>query len=362
MRFFPFLFLFPLWIFAQSATANDTIPKIKILFGGDLMSHGPQLKAAYIDSAGIYNYEENFLYLSSIFKSHDLSVINLETPLGVKPFSGYPAFSAPPSLVLAAKKAGINMFVTANNHACDKGKRGIIKTLDILDRLELEHTGTFRNQKEKDSLYPFITEKNGIKIAWLNYTYGTNGIPVPYPAKVNLIDRKQIAGDVAKAKSMNPDVIIAFLHWGTQYKNLPGDSQKSLSGYLRQLGVNYVIGSHPHVIQPVKWEKTQEGEENLRVYSLGNFLSNQRKFPRDGSMLVSVEFIKDSQGVSIDKLEIIPIWVYKYTEKGKRHYEILPVKDFIYKPSYFKENGDYQKMMRYYKHFLSFEFDKLGGE
>jgi len=359
MRIFLFTLIFPFLGLAQMQ--KDTIEPsvVKIIFGGDLMSHGPQLKAAYNDSTKVYHFHGSFSRLLPLFKDQDLVVLNLETNLGVKPYSGYPAFSAPPALARAAKEAGVNMFVTANNHSCDKGKRGIIKTLNILDRLDMKHTGTFKNKKEKDSLYPYLTESNGIKIAWLNYTYGTNGLPTPFPTKVNRIDLKNIAKDVAKAKALNPDIIIAFMHWGTQYQSQASAEQKSLVKYLHTLGVRYIIGSHPHVLQPIEWDKKNSLEEKFTVYSLGNFLSNQRKFPRDGSMLVSMELKKDKTGTFIDKLKIIPIWVYKYSKDGKRHYEILPVEDFILNPDYFIENKDYQKMMKYYKHFSSFKFDKL---
>ena len=359
MKLYFFLLFFPFLAFSQSPENKPDSLSVRIIFGGDLMSHGPQLKAAYVDSTKSYHYKENFDLISPLFKQHDLAILNLETTLGVKPYSGYPAFSAPPALAVAAQKSGVNMFVTANNHSCDKGKNGIIKTLDILDRLDFRHTGTFRNKKEKDSLYPYLTDVNGMKIVWLNYTYGTNGIPTPFPTKVNRISRKEIARDVAKAKSMNPDLIIAFLHWGTQYKNLPDKNQKSLVDYFHSLGVKYIIGSHPHVIQPIEWKKDKNIDENLTVYSLGNFLSNQRSFPRDGSMLVSVEFIIKKGNLFISQLKVIPIWVYKYINEGKRHYEILPIEDFIYKPDYFKENADYQKMMKYYKHFSSFKFENL---
>ncbi len=354
-----FFLLFPFYVLSQEPLSKDSVQTAQLLFAGDLMSHGPQLSSAYNDSLKTYSYTDNFKFIDSIIRSADLALVNLETTIGVKPYSGYPAFSAPPALVVAAKKAGFDFFVTANNHTCDKGKKGIIKTLDILDRLHLKHTGSFRNKKEKDSLYPLITDVNGIKIAWLNYTYGMNGISVPYPTKVNLIDKKKIAGDVAKAKALNPDIIIAFLHWGTQYQHKPDDSQKSLEKYLHGMGVRYIIGSHPHVIQPVVFQKDSLQGQFLTVYSMGNFLSNQRKFPRDGSILISVQIEKNKQKTYIRNLEIIPIWVYKYQENNKNKYEILPVEEFIYNPDYFKKNTDYQKMMRYYKHFSSFGFDRL---
>ncbi len=359
--FIVFIFWFPLAILGQEK--QDSLPKkhLKIIFAGDLMSHGPQIKAAYNDSLKKYDYYENFAYLNNIFASSDYVIANLETTLGVKPFSGYPQFSAPLALVRDAHIAGITSFVTANNHSCDKKKKGIISTLDVLDSLYIQHSGTYRNQAERDSLTPLIIEKDSIKIALLNYTYGTNGLAVPFPTKVNLIDTLQIKKDLIKTKLSNPDEIIVFLHWGIQYQNKASKRQKKLAKFLHKNGVNLVIGSHPHVIQPVEVKKDSlKRIHSLTVYSLGNFLSNQRTFPRDGSMLVAIDLTKEKNNKTyISDLKIIPIWVYKYFENKKRHYEILPVKDFILQPDFFKTNKDYQKMMKYYKHFLGFQFEKL---
>ncbi len=363
MSFFKSLILFfliPVAITAQ--IVNDSIEKqnIKITFAGDLMNHGPQIKAAYIDTLKTYDYFENFAYLSNIFSQSDMVIANLETTIGVKPYSGYPQFSAPPELIFDAYQSGITGFVTANNHSCDKSKKGIINTLDELDSLGVFHTGTFRNQHERDSLTPLIITKNNFRLALLNYTYGTNGLAIPYPTKVNLIDTIQIKKDLEKTKKLTPDEIIVFLHWGIQYQNKASKYQKKIAEFLHKNGVNLVIGSHPHVIQPIEVKKDSlKHIQSLRVYSLGNFISNQRTYPRDGSILVTVNLQKDKNKTFIDKLEVIPIWVYKFYEDKKRHYQILPVKDFILQPDFFNSNKDYQKMMKYYKHFKSFHFEKL---
>ena len=335
--------------YAQQFPADS----LRIMFIGDIMSHGPQLKAAYNTSTGDYDYTENFRYVKKIFRQADFTVGNLETTLGVKPYSGYPQFSAPEALASACRDAGINVLGTANNHSCDKRRRGIVKTLDILDSLKILHTGTFRNKAEKDSLTPLILKKNGIKLALLNYTYGTNGIPVPKPTKVNLIDTTAIKQDIKKARLQNPDKIIVFLHWGEQYQNHPNKQQKKLVAFLRRMGINIIIGSHPHVIQDVDYEQDYLNNDTyLTVYSLGNFISNQRTFPRDGSMIVDMQLVKDKTGkIQIASYKTIPVWVYKYVKSGHRHYEILPVETFKLQPDYFIKNEDFQKMMRYYKHY-----------
>ncbi len=346
-----------LLIFSFMTLSGQSLPadSLRIMFVGDIMSHSPQLHAAYNSKTKTYDYSENFRYIKKIFKQADFTVGNLETTLGVKPYTGYPQFSAPPALAKACLEAGINVMGTANNHSCDRRGRGIVRTLDVLDKLKIHHTGTFRNKAEKNKLTPLILEKKNIKIALLNYTYGTNGIPVPKPTKVNLIDTTAIKRDIKKARLQNPDVIIVFLHWGEQYQNHPNRQQKSQVAFLHRMGINVIIGSHPHVIQDVDYEQDYLNHKTyLTVYSLGNFISNQRSFPRDGSMIVNFKITKDHSGkIQLTDFRTIPIWVYKYVKSGRRHYEILPVEDFKSQPDYFLEKADYQKMMKYYKHYKS---------
>ena len=339
-------------LYAQPV-AEDSI---RIMFIGDIMNHRPQIKAAYNPDTQSYDYNGNFKYVKNIFHQADFVAGNLETTLGIKPYSGYPQFSAPPALAAACRDAGINVLVTANNHSCDKGLKGIIKTLDILDSLHIDHTGTFRNKTAKDSLTPLILKKNGITLALLNYTYGTNGIPEPIPAKVNLIDTVAIKRDIEKSRLKNPDAIIVFLHWGQQYKNHPDKQQKKLVNFLHRNGINIIIGSHPHVIQDIDYELDYLNNQTyLTVYSLGNFISNQRTFPRDGSMIADIQLKKDLKGkLHITHFKTIPVWVYKFMKQKRLHYEILPIEKFKFRPGYFLKNPDYQKMMRYYKHYKSF--------
>jgi poly-gamma-glutamate synthesis protein (capsule biosynthesis protein) len=241
---------------------------------------------------------------------------------------------------------------TANNHSCDKHKKGIESTIQILDSLQILHFGTFLSHKAKDSLTPLILHQNNIKIALLNYTYGTNGIPVPWPTVVNLIDTKVMKKDIEKAQKNEPDAIIAFLHWGNQYQNKPSKQQLKTEKFLRTEGVNYIIGAHPHVVQPINYEYDAITKKTyFTAYSLGNFVSNQRKFPRDGSMILHLKFVKTEDGLKLDSYHTIPIWVYKYKQNKKWNYEILPVEQFILNPTYFEQNADYQKMMHYYKHY-----------
>jgi poly-gamma-glutamate synthesis protein (capsule biosynthesis protein) len=341
-----FLFIAELTVKAQN------IDTLKLVFIGDIMSHGPQLTSAYQAGNRTYDYSENFKYVDSIFHQADWVIGNLETTLGVKPFSGYPQFSAPPELAIACRNAGINVLATANNHSCDKRKKGIVKTIDILDSLQIKHLGTYKNKSLHDSLSPLLLFKNGIKIALLNYTYGTNGIPVPYPTRVNLINKKQMAKDIENTRKLNPDAVLVFLHWGNQYQYKASFKQLETEKFLHQKGIQYIIGSHPHVIQPIVYKHDSiKNTSYLTAYSLGNFISNQRKFPRDGSIILSLKFVKQNNKLQLISYKSIPIWVYKFRKNNRWHYEILPVENFILRPDYFIRNSDYQKMMRYYKHY-----------
>jgi len=342
-----FIFILAFAISSISFAQEQAKKSIKLLFLGDIMGHGPQIKTAYNPLTKTYNYDPNYHYITSVLSNADFTLGNLEVTLGVKPFTGYPTFSSPPELAVATQNAGIDVLVTANNHSCDKRKKGVEKTIAVLDSLQIAHSGTFINQKVKDSLNPLILEKNDIKIAILNYTYGTNGIPATYPNIVNLLDKKTILKDIAQAEDKEPDQIIAFVHWGFQYKDLPNQEQKNWFQFFKDNGVSIVIGSHPHVVQPMEWNKE---ENSLVVYSLGNFISNQRTFPRDGGAVFELTLTKHQDKTSITDANYQLTWVYKQQIETYTEYYILPVNEFEYKAHFFHNGNDYKKMMRYTKH------------
>ena len=341
------LFIFLFWLnFSGFFAQADTL---RLMFTGDIMAHGPQLRAAYNPQTGAYDFSDSFMYLKKIFRDADFVIGNLETTLGTRPYSGYPRFSAPPSLASALKEAGFTHVVTANNHACDKGKSGIVRTLQILDSLHLGHTGTFASLEEKER-HPFIRlKKNGFDIILLNYTYGTNGLPIPQGTVVNLMDKEQMRRDIARAKKEHPGQIIVFLHWGLQYKAMPSAKQKEVENFLRKQGVDIIIGSHPHVIQPVAFNGQQ-----LTVYSLGNFISNQRTFPRDGAFIFRLDLVKKDGKTTVAQAGYIPFWVYKYSENGQTFFEILPTDEFLAERGYFTLEKDYRKFLTFHRYVTDF--------
>tara|TARA_Y100000589_G_scaffold102876_2_gene97155 strand:- start:2442 stop:3575 length:1134 start_codon:yes stop_codon:yes gene_type:complete len=312
---------------------------------GDIMGHGPQIRSAYIDSTKEYNYDEVFSPLKELISSVDFAVANLEVTLAGEPYDGYPKFSSPDKLAVACKENGIDVLVTANNHSCDRGNNGVIRTVTSLDSLEILHTGTFANEIDRDSLNLLILSKNGINVGLLNYTYGTNGMPFSSPAYVNLIDSSLIKSDVEKAKAKNIDKLILFIHWGYEYNDLPNTYQKNYNEFFKSLGVDVVVGSHPHVIQPMEYHKdTLTNKEFLTVYSLGNFVSNQRERRKDGGVMLRMSFKKTNEQIRIRQKNYILTWVHKYKIANKNHYQILPCAKKMYDSTYFKNSSHFSSM------------------
>ncbi len=300
---------------------------VSVIFMGDIMGHDAQIKAAYDKESQTYDYTSVFEKISPLIASADIAVANLEVTLAGKPFKGYPQFSSPDALAVAAKTAGIDVFVTANNHSCDRGKEGILRTLNVLDSLEIAHTGTFQDSINRAADNLLVLEKNGIKLGLLNYTYGTNGLPAPPPTVVNRIDTLQMSADIKEAESAELDKLIVVLHWGIEYKRQPNQKQRDLANFLFDKGVDVIIGSHPHVIQGLEYrtDSTTQKEQFI-AYSLGNFVSNQRAKTKDGGLMVALTFTKnEEEKVSITEKGYYLTWVHRpKTEEGNYKFEILP--------------------------------------
>lgn len=326
------LFILLLLLSATLASAQDTT-RLSLLFIGDIMQHDSQIAAAYDERKGEYDYRPCFQYIKPYIQAVDLAIGNLEVTLAGKPYKGYPQFSAPDELLVALKDVGIDVIVTANNHSADRGKAGIERTIAILDSFDIPHTGTFRGQAEKNKLHPLLIERQGIKLAILNYTYGTNGLPVAKPNIVNMLDTAAIRKDLEKAVSLKPDAIIVFPHWGLEYQSQPSKVQKDITKLCFKYGAQLVIGAHPHVLQPMEWRKSQD---QLVAYSLGNFVSGQRKRYTDGGAMVRVELEKISlpggrSATHIHDAGYILEWVYR-TNDARRDYYVLPVPDVEAEP------------------------------
>ncbi|MFZ2338955.1 MAG: CapA family protein [Bacteroidales bacterium] len=323
----------------------QTARKLSLLFIGDIMGHDEQIASAWNSETGNYEYDDVFRYVRDEISEADIAVANLEVTLGGSPYKGYPAFSSPASLASACMNAGIDVLATANNHSVDRGKKGILNTIRRLDSLGIRHTGTFADSISRDTLSPMIIERNGISVALLNYTYGTNGLKIPSPTIVNMLDTNLIASDISKAKALKPDVIIPFVHWGIEYDTLPSAEQTRLAGFFFNKGADLVIGSHPHVLQQMEWTLADScRNDRIVVYSLGNYVSNQRTIRRDGGAMVRIELEKTDSLTAVSRAGYYLTWVHTPVEDGKRRFYVLPCSVFENKPEHFTRPSDYQKM------------------
>jgi len=309
------LFYFPLVLNAQ---------EIRLLFAGDAMQHQRQIDNAFRN--GEYDYSSYFKYIKNEISNADLAVVNLEGPLGGEPYKGYPQFSLPDAFAAALKEAGFAVFLTANNHAVDCYSKGISRTIDMLDSLGVYHTGTFKNDSEREQSYPLIVEKKGIRMVFLNYTYDTNNITPEAPYIVNIIDTALIKEDISKAFRANPDIVIAVMHWGQEYQLNPSKSQEELAQFLINQGVDLIIGSHPHVVEPSQIVTDPILKNtHLVVYSLGNFVSGMSAPNTDGGQMVEVTLEKTAGKTQIKSCGNLLLYVQQKKVSDKIDFTLIPV-------------------------------------
>lgn len=304
---------------------------------GDVMMHTPQLPGAFDKKTNRYNFNPFFAEVKPILEQGDWVIANLETPMGGAEFgySGYPQFNAPAELGEALKAAGFNLITNANNHSLDQGESGILRTIENLKALDIPFKGTASTQEEADSMV--LSEKNGIVMGLLAYTYGTNGIAAPEgkPYLVSLIDEKKIKADIVRLRDAGADFITVSLHFGTEYQIAPNEEQKRLARSLVAAGADIIAGSHPHVVQPYEVVETTDenghAKKGLIIYSMGNFISNQRGDSKDYGVIFKVNVRKNMTDGSVDftEIESIPTWVHRYKPDQAYRYRVLPVEDTI---------------------------------
>lgn len=314
-------------LLTSTSTAAPGQEEAVLLFVGDAMQHQAQFdKAKEIGKAkGVYDYSECFSMLAPELNNVDYAVVNLELPLGGGPtYTGFPCFSAPDSYAIALQNTGFDMMLTSNNHCLDRKDRGARRTLDVLDSLKVDHVGTFRNVEERNKLVPFIKDINGFKIAFLNYTYGTNGLKATDGAEVAYIDKQKMKDEINLAREKGAEIVIVAIHWGIEYVLLENNVQRDLANYLVDCGVDMIIGGHPHVIQPMKVvHNEKEDKDVLVVYSLGNFISNMKTADTRGGAMVWTTLKRDSLGnARFGNAEYELLFAAK--PEGKRNFRVIP--------------------------------------
>ena len=310
---------------------------------GDTLCHNTQYWDAYNSETKEYDFSYVYEDIKYYTKVADITVGSLETTFAGedKGYSNYPTFNSPDSLATALKKIGVDVISLAGNHALDYGYSGICRTIDVLDNADISHLGTYKTAEDQEKL--LIKNVKGVKIAFINYAYGTNGISVPSGKEfcVNLINKNLIKKQIDQAKSEGTDMIVACMHWGTEYKTSANSEQKSLADYLFKNGVDIILGNHPHVLEPMEKKTITLDDGTTKdvfvVYALGNFTADQRDEITRDSAILNLNITKNIDGkISINKVDYVPIYMYKNSNAKSHKFKILDIEKSIAK----YESGD----------------------
>ena len=331
----------------EKEVAKDTV--INIVGIGDSLCHSQNFNDAY--EAGEYDFSPMFKNITKYIENATVAVGNLETTLAGKDrgYSGYPTFNSPDELALDLKEMGIDILTTANNHCIDKGYTGLVRTLDKLDEYGIAHTGTSRSEEEQNTI--LFKDLDGIKTAFLCYTYGTNGIPIPKGKEysVNLIDKELMKKQLDKAKEEGAEIICVSMHWGSEYRIKQTEEQEELAEFLIKNGADVILGNHSHVPEPMEMKTVTLDDGTTRegfvIYSMGNFFSAQtQEYTRD-TLILNVEIRKNGQTgkITIDKATYTPVYVYDNGVNAKDRYELLDIEQVI--KDYEEGNSKYTETM-----------------
>ena len=296
---------------------------------GDIMCHSVQYNYARV-GADSFDFNPVFGKIKRYLNESDFLFGNLETVTAGRKagYSGYPFFNTPDDFITALKNAGFDLLSTANNHALDRGETGVRRTIEQLSQNHIGYNGTFLSQEDRDSIR--IYNIKGIRIAFLAYTYGTNGNPVPKGKDylINLIDTVKIRKDVSFARKDGAEIVLIHFHFGDEYQRLPNNYQKEVVEKTIKYGADIIIGGHTHVLQPSSFFKTNNAgiDTGFVIYSMGNFISNQRWRYSDGGTILTFNLIKNTSTDSIylEDVEYLPIWVFKGATPKGREYIIIP--------------------------------------
>ena len=313
---------------------------INMTVTGDVLCHNTNFWDAYDASTDSYDFSYVFEDIEKYFSSADIVVGTIETSFAGKEagYSNYPIFNSPEELATDLKELGYDVMAMATNHCLDKGYKGLVSTIEELDKAGIKHIGTYKS--EEDSKEILIQDVKGIKMAFLNYTYGTNGIPIPTGKEysVNLIDKDKIKADIEKAKKLNADVICVNMHWGEEYRQTATPEQEELADFLFQNGVDLILGSHTHCLEPMEKRTVTLADgtkkDGFVIYSLGNFMSGQNANYTRQSVILDIQLTKKGKdnSISIDTVKYTPIYMYNiYAGKSMNRFKIMDIEEEIKK-------------------------------
>jgi len=295
---------------------------VTLLFAGDVMGHTPQYETAFNRETGEYDYSDCFQFVEPYIQEVDFACANLEVTLGGPPYAGYPCFSSPDALMLEVQKIGFDFLFTANNHVLDRGKYGVERTIMMLDSVGMPHAGSYVDSLSCDTTYPVIMDVRGLKVGFINATYGTNGLKEKAPNVVNRLDTVQMARDLQRLEEMGADLKVAVLHWGNEYELKGNKRQLQCAQSLVNHGADLIIGGHPHVVQNADTVFNALEEPVVLYYSMGNFISNQQRLETRGGIMVRVTANRFTGHVVAT--EYIPYYVFIGSIHGKFQYYVIP--------------------------------------
>lgn len=300
--------------------------RISLMAVGDNLLHNTVSNDCKTED-GSFDFVPLYENIAPFAQKADLAFINEEVPLAGE-VGAYPNLSAPTDVAAALKETGFNIVNLATNHSLDKGQQGLLTSLEALDAQNFDAVlGCFATQEEAQDA--IVVEKQGVTFGFLSYTYGTNGIPLPSdkPWMVSLIDEQKMESDMAALRPQC-DVLIVSMHWGIEYQLTPSDEQRALAQQLADWGADIIIGTHPHVLQPMEMLTRQDGGQTLCVYSLGNFVSGQHKMDTmlGGMLWCELVFAPGEEGFTFENAGVMPV-VTHYEGNG-RNFDIIPLSDY----------------------------------
>ncbi len=321
---------------AEDATATITVT-------GGIMAHDAVTEGAYDSETDSYDFTQFFTYAGSWLQDADLTIGNLETTFGGK-ISGYPMFSSPDDLATSLKELGFDLLTTANNHCVDSYTDGILRTIEVLDAAGLDHIGTYASQEDFDeSMGVVVEEVNGISIAFLDYTYGVNYMTVSDSYLVNRynlntadeseasmeIDTDKLDAEMEYARSLDTDLIIVLMHWGTEYQTTQSSYQEELADYLIARGADAVLGGHSHVPQPMEYRTVTDIDGNRATgfvcYSLGNLISNMSATNTYITAILNLEITRTDGETTITNVSYEPMYLLNPGNSGTSPLVLLDI-------------------------------------
>lgn len=310
---------------------------------GDIIIHEPLFKTARANADGGFDFSPFFSLISSSMSSADYTVANIDGPTGGKGSRGYkfyPQFNTPPHILTALKEHGVDMLTLANNHALDTYFDGLKATIDNVEKAGLDHVGAYRTQEEFDT--PKVVEINGIRVGFLNYTTGTNNVekscdPEAVIYGLRYTTNTSAKRDIQSLREAGAEAVVVYMHWGEEYERTPTNAVKKMAKSLASCGADVVVGGHPHVVQPAEWITTQDdsgaSRRTLVLYSMGNFLSDQRTRYRDSGIIFEFTLSSDAAGnISVVDPKYVPVYVWRTKVSSGYDYRVVPCGKVIENP------------------------------